>query len=147
MKISEAFPSKYVQASDLAGREVKVVIKGVQNEEMRDGSLKPVLYFHGTDKGLVLNKTNGGTIADMFGDDTDGWTNRSITLYPTRVDFQGNRVDAIRVKFIQPPPRPAQAPPPRNTSFAAPATQYDDRDPPPATEYPAHADMNDEIPF
>jgi hypothetical protein len=103
MKISEAFPSKFVQASDLNGREVRLTIASLTFEKMSDQSEKLCIYFRGTDKGLVLNKTNASTIADMHGDDTDLWVGKQITIFPTKVDFQGKRVDAIRVKFIQQP--------------------------------------------
>jgi hypothetical protein len=67
---------------------------------------KPVLHFRGTDKMLVLNKTNATSIAKFCGDNTDEWQGNEVVLYPTKVDFQGTRVDAIRVKE---PPRTGTA--------------------------------------
>lgn len=74
---------------------------------------KPVLYFVGKTKGLVMNKTNASTIAEAYGDDTDQWVNQPLTIYPTTTDYAGKRVACIRVEV----PRQAAKPPAR--SFAA----------------------------
>ena len=99
MRISAAFPSKYVKASDLGGRKVRVIIDRVAMERPRDDSdeMKPVVYFTGTKKGLVLNKTNANTISDGYGDDTDRWHGQAITLIDTVVDYQGKSMAGIRV--------------------------------------------------
>lgn len=101
MKMSEAFPTKYVSAADLQGREVEVTIANVVMEAMdtNTGEHKPCAYFHGTPKGLVLNKTNANTIADAYGDDTDQWIGHPITLFPSMTDFAGKQVACIRVKI------------------------------------------------
>ncbi len=101
MKIGSAFPSEYLKAADLQGRRVKVVISGLSHEEIGDG-VKAVLHFAGKDKGLVLNKTNANMIAEVLGsDETDDWQGATITLFPTKVEYQGKRVDAIRVDDSQ----------------------------------------------
>ena len=100
MKIGSAFPSDYLKAADLQGRAVKVTIGGLTHEEIGD-SAKPVLHFVGKDRGLVLNKTNANMIAEVLGsDETDDWEGKTITLYATKVDYQGRRVDAIRVQPV-----------------------------------------------
>jgi hypothetical protein len=69
------------------------------------GETKPVLHFRGKSRGVVLNKTNANAIWGINGsDDTDDWAGTAITLFPTKVEFQGKRVDAIR---IDPPDQPA----------------------------------------
>jgi hypothetical protein len=112
VKLSDAFPSNFLKAADLQGRRVIATISHVTFEDIG----KPVVYFKGKEKGLVLNKTNGNMIAEVTGDDdTDNWSGVSIVLYPTRVDFQGKRVDAIRVDKPEPGQRqaaPAPPPPP-----------------------------------
>ena len=53
MKMSAAFPSDYLKASDLLGREAKVKISHVEMREVgRDKEHKPVLYFQGQRKGI-----------------------------------------------------------------------------------------------
>ena len=102
--ISEAFPSTYVKAVDLKDRTVRVTMDRVVMEDV-GGDHKPVLYFQGKERGLVLNKTNANNISQAYGDDTDGWQGGEIELFPTMVDFQGRTVAAVRVRV---PPRAAQ---------------------------------------
>jgi hypothetical protein len=59
---------------------------------------KLVLYFKGKEKGLVLNKTNAGTIGDGYGDDTDDWFDNPLILFSVKTDYQGKVVDAIRCR-------------------------------------------------
>jgi hypothetical protein len=101
MRISTAFPSDYLKAGDLAGRTVRVVMSHVEMKDIGDDH-KPVLYFQGKDKGMVLNKTNANNITALYGDDTDGWAGREIMLFPAMVDFQGQTVEAIRIRAPQP---------------------------------------------
>jgi hypothetical protein len=98
MKISNAFPSKYLKASDLQDRSVPVTMSHVALEDVGDSERKPVLYFQGKNKGLVLNKTNSRAIAGVYGDDTDHWDGKSLVLFPAMVDFRGDQVEAIRVR-------------------------------------------------
>jgi arabinogalactan endo-1,4-beta-galactosidase len=97
MKMSEEFPSKYLKAADLQGREVRVSMSNVEREKIGDDT-KPVLYFKGKDKGVVLNKTNAGTISDAYGDDTEDWYDQPLILFSVMVDFQGKVAPAIRCR-------------------------------------------------
>jgi len=101
MDILEKFPSPYLKASDLQGKEVRVKINRVGLEDI-GGEKKPVIYFEDKQKGLVSNKTNAVSIARQYGNDTDRWEGCGIILYPTFVDFRGERIETIRVKI---PPR------------------------------------------
>jgi arabinogalactan endo-1,4-beta-galactosidase len=118
MKVSEAFPSKYLKASDLQGRKVKVTISHVEFEDIGQGAdknRKPVLYFVGKEKGVVMNKTNANNIAMMYGDETDDWQGVEVELFEAMVDFQGQSKPAIRVRPLPPTrkqPAPAEAGPP-----------------------------------
>ena len=97
MDINQAFPSKYLKASDLRGQAVDVTIGGVKLEKVGDDD-KPCLYFNGKEKGVVLNKINSSTIAVLYGDETDGWTDKPITLYPDKTNYEGKIVDCIRMR-------------------------------------------------
>ncbi len=98
MKANDVFPGKYLRADDLAGREPIVTIKKIENENLGD-DLKPVLYFEGKDKGLVMNKTNWNAIVDITGhEDSDDWVGSKVKLVMRKVDFQGKRVPAIRIE-------------------------------------------------
>ena len=101
MKIGEAFPSKYLKAEEVK-EELVVTIDRVLKEEMenREGEIevKPVIFFRGMPRGMVLNKTNFASIAFQCGDDTDGWTGKEITLYAPMVSAFGETKPALRVK-------------------------------------------------
>jgi arabinogalactan endo-1,4-beta-galactosidase len=97
MKMNEIYPSKYLKADDLQGREVRVIMQAVELEKIGDDN-KPVLYFKGKDKGVVLNKTNAGTISSAYGDDTDDWFDQPLILFSVMVDFQGKVAPAIRCR-------------------------------------------------
>lgn len=123
MKISAAFPSNYLKCEDLSGQPRIVTIRACVLEWLgqgKDKEQKPVLYFEKGPKGLALNKTNATTIAKAYGDDTAGWPGRVVELYPARVEFKGDTVDAIRVRTPDPAPAAAPAAP-----AAAPMTAAD----------------------
>lgn len=103
MDIDSAFPGKYLKASDLKDRDARVVIGQVVMEVMNDGKSKPVIFFRNKGKGLVLNISNKNTIKEMFGAQTEQWIDKQITLYPTKVEMRGEMVDAIRIRYVEPP--------------------------------------------
>lgn len=110
MKASEMFPGNFLKAADLQGRRVVVTIDHVSMEDL-GSEKKPVLWLKGKDKGLVLNKTNTNAIADILSDDeTDNWKGHRITLVPSKTDFQGKRVDCVRVD-VATNSKPAPPPP------------------------------------
>jgi hypothetical protein len=98
MKMSNLFPSPYFKASDLSSGAITLKIKSVDLETMGNGEKKPVLYFIGQDKALVLNKTNGHVIESLYGDDTNGWAGRSIQLTASTTEFGGKIVGCIRLR-------------------------------------------------
>lgn len=96
ININNAFPSNFLKASDLQGQNLRVKIDKVLMEDVGDDH-KPIVYFVGKNKGLVLNKTNATVIAASYGDDTDGWIGGIVELFATKTLFQGKMVDALRV--------------------------------------------------
>ena len=63
--IDEFFPSRWLKPSDLGGKDVSVGIQRVTAEEFENEGKterKPVVYFNGAEKGLILNKTNAATM-------------------------------------------------------------------------------------
>ncbi len=133
MRISESYPSKYLKAADLDGQDRTVTISSCVKELIGQGvdqEPKPVVYFNGGKKGLILNVTNARAIAEDYGDDTETWPGREIVLLVREVDFKGKLTPAIRVRV------PAAAPQPTvQHAPAAPAPQ------------PDAAPLNDEIPW
>ena len=98
MKIGGAFPSKWLKAEDLGGKSHSLVIEGVSMEDIGDDGEKPVIHFVGKKKGCVLNRTNAMSIALRYGDDTEGWTDKEVIVYPDTVMFQSKMVPCIRIK-------------------------------------------------
>ena len=117
MNINDAFPSNYLKASDLGDVQPVCAIDRVEIEPVgRDKEMKPIVYFKGKQKGLVLNKTNSKKIAEISGSpDTDDWGGVSVKLYATETEFGGETVECIRIKAAKPVAaarRAAQPPPP-----------------------------------
>ncbi len=140
-KVTEIYPSKYLSAADLGNHEVAATISRVEMDEFEDNGRKvekPVVYFEGHSKGLVANKTNSTSIADITGqDNTDNWPGARICLYSTMVQFGVKMTEAIRVKRVPATVQPVAAAAPV-ASVPAPDVavnpQIDD-------------DLADEIPF
>ena len=130
MLISAEFPSKYVKAADLGGREIKVIMQNVEREKLGD-EMKLVLYFKGKERGLVLNKTNSNTIVDAYGDDTTDWFDQPLILFSVMVDFQGKVGPAIRCRVpTAKDNRPARKPDPISSGL---------------DDFPGDRDLNDDI--
>lgn len=118
MRISSAFPSKYLRAADLPeDKSVAVVIDHVSIENVAGNDdpndEKPVLYFQGKQKGVVLNRTNANVISAVYGDDTDQWVGKQVLLYATETSFQGKMMPCIRMRIPKhgaAPGRPAPQP-------------------------------------
>jgi hypothetical protein len=106
------FPSSYIRAADLQGKDVTLTICSVKIETltMQGGrkEKKPVIRFtemekRGSDKtkALVCNKTNAKTIIGLYGTETDDWIGRKITLYPTVTKFGKETHECIRIRDIE----------------------------------------------
>jgi hypothetical protein len=96
------FPSDYVSAPELKGRDVTVTITSVTMEplQMAGGGRKnkPILRFQGTAKKMVCNQVNADTISQLHGAKAEKWVGKKITLYPTRCLAFGDMVECIRVR-------------------------------------------------
>ena len=121
MKISSAYPSRYVSAPDIPrGITVTVKISKVEMENVAGTSDpdddKPVCYFLGKSKGLALNKTNARALAEAFGDETDDWTGKTIGLYLVETEYKGRQTQGVRISIANlPKPQDADQPAPETT--------------------------------
>jgi hypothetical protein len=105
--IHEFFPSNYLRAADLGGKEVDVTIDRVTSEEFEEDGKKrkkPVVHFRNAGiKPLVVNKTNAMLIAAACGsEDYNTWPGKQVRLYADLVNFRGKVSEAVRVKRAQP---------------------------------------------
>ena len=149
--------SKYLKAPDL-DREKKFRIKEVTADELTDRKTgqketKLIVWFTNDQRGFTLNKINNRTLRGAFGDDTAGWVDKVIVLFPTEVDFGGKMVPALRVR-IPPPKKPTAtaeptqpAAPSGNGAAAAPPPPAADPELEPDPKLSAAEEMDDEIPF
>ncbi len=110
-KIGDIYGGNFLKADDIKGKgDIRVQIEQISYGEY-DGKKRAVLHFKGRDKVLPLNVTNANMLAEILGtDEMDEWEGKRITLYTARVDFQGKRVDAIRIKEAK-APAPAKSVP------------------------------------
>jgi len=96
------YPSEYLNAADLHDKEVALTIAKVEVEDVpgQDGKKKPkpVLHFEKTAKRFPLPKTCAKVIAAKFGNDTQEWIGKKITVFPTTCEAFGQTVECIRVK-------------------------------------------------
>jgi len=148
MKTSDLFPSKYLRADDLDGREPVLTIAKIKKEKLGDQT-KLIIYFKGKEKGLVINKTNCRSIEEISGsDDTDDWPGTKIKLITAKVEYQGRRVPAIRIEETEP-----SSPKPKRSRATVVINDPPDEPPTEDSTAPAEAEAadiapdEDDIPF
>lgn len=107
MKRDDVYPSKWIKADDVTD-EPQCVIKSVEMAELQtqDGKKedKPVAYFKGIDKGLILSKTNWDRLEKQFGPESDDWIGKTIVLY-AEPEARSDSGYAARVKMPAPKPK------------------------------------------
>jgi hypothetical protein len=108
MNIRKRFDNNLINSTDIPN-PITVTIETVAEASVGDDE-RIILFFSDHEKQLPLNKTNALELADLFGDDTDSWEGETIELYRTKVQYQGKRVDAVRVRKA-PEQRPAKLKP------------------------------------
>lgn len=140
MRISQTFAGNYLKAADIPQPKV-LTIETVFMAKMPEGDEKPVINFAGEQQSLVLNKTNGVILAELYGDETAAWHGRPVELYATTTNFGGKMVPCLRVRPPQQPtaPHPAPAPQPGPAQQLQQAAQAPVPEPAPAPEFPVDA--------
>jgi hypothetical protein len=125
VNINDVYPSKFLKTHDLKGTSPTVSIERVGVEQVRNrvkADTRVVLYFKGKTKGLLLNKTNAQTVAQIAGSPlTEQWAGVAVTLYVTTATFGAVVHDVIRIKAPA-----AGAAPVRRPIAAAPAILTDE---------------------
>jgi hypothetical protein len=88
MDARELIGGDYLDARDLQGRQVTAAIEGFRTQTMEDLKKeiknKGIIRLKHAKKEWVLNTTNIKCLMAMFGDETDDWIGRAITLYPIK---------------------------------------------------------------
>jgi len=92
------------------GEEMLLTIDRFEGEEMvvKVGSkteekvAKQVLYFREDVPKMIMNITNGNTIAQLYGTHPDGWIGKKIQVYATPVKAFGKIDNALRIRDFIP---------------------------------------------
>ena len=105
------YPSDYVKAADLGGKDLTVQIDRVEWDDIpqagkRDKQRKPVVIIRSADgkkilgKKLAMGKTIARQIVDVTGEKEAGkWSGKLITIYGTTCrGVEGKQVECVRVK-------------------------------------------------
>lgn len=105
------WPSKYLKAGDLRGKEVTVIIDSIEPRHELVGAgnrkdQKPVFWLRTPngrkiEKCLIVNKTNGRRIQAMYGAEITKWVGQAITLR-AEPEPKSDSGEAIRVKQERP---------------------------------------------
>lgn len=102
MHYEALFKGAYIQAVEFGGKAPTMTIRGLDVVDLEDDNGKPkpkgVIWFRETDRGWVLNRTNAQCLAAMFGDETDGWIGKRVTLVSEIVSVGREKKPGIRVK-------------------------------------------------
>jgi hypothetical protein len=102
--------SRYLKAEALAGKTTRAIIAAVEDVEFDERGLKPVLWFEGKKRGLVVNSGNFDVLAAGIGNNTKDWPGHVIELRGEKVRFKGQLVDSIKVSVpTQTKPKQQQA--------------------------------------
>lgn len=102
--ISDLLGGQYLSAENVP-QPLLVTISGAERVTM-EGQPRLVVKFAEMPKGLLANKTNLSTVAQLFGADTSQWVGRQVVLQSEPVQYQGRVTKGLRVKPYQAPVRP-----------------------------------------
>lgn len=109
---SQLFPNRFLESEMLQGRDWTLAIRSVDLEKLpRESKEKDAngdqivveetrgtIAFAGTERRLVLNKTNGLCLKAMFGRKIDAWTGKRIVLYSTTEKCFGESMLVMRIR-------------------------------------------------
>jgi len=92
------------------GEEMLLTIARFEGEEMvqvqggKSGEKAPkqVLYFEENVPKMILNVTNGSTIANLYGTHPEQWIGKQIQIYAASVRAFGKTQEALRVRDFVP---------------------------------------------
>jgi hypothetical protein len=97
------YSKEHLGAWDLPeGRDAVVTIERIEAKELRNPTkkeIKPILFFKGKEKSLIVNATNGKIIASLYGTKVGAWKGKRIALYKTTTNGPGGQtVECVRVR-------------------------------------------------
>ncbi|MBM4094946.1 MAG: hypothetical protein FJ276_36885 [Planctomycetes bacterium] len=103
---------KYLKGEHLQGRKPTVTIEKITLEECYAASgrpeQKPVAYFQGSKKGLILSPTNMRALHALFGDNVAACIGKRVQLEAVPMRVAGR--DTLPVRINPAPPAPTSTP-------------------------------------
>lgn len=100
MHWKKCFGSEHLEAADLDGKAVTLTITGIEATKVEgegEAVAKMLIRFKGKAKTTwIAPVTSAHCMAAMFGDDTDAWVGKRVTVAPQKVEAFGEIVDAVR---------------------------------------------------
>ena len=116
--VDDVYSSNRLKAEHVQGRDYRLTITDAPVENCarrgeRDDN-KIVLYFHQTEKTMPLNVINKNTVKELYGNISEEWVGKQITLFQTMTEYDGKRVQCIRIRTaaeLAMTPQAAVAPP------------------------------------
>lgn len=105
LKANELCPSPNLQALDIGaelGDSVNVTIKGFDRAEVgKEKQVKGRVFFEEFTRPMVINRTNLGTLIDLFGNDTDDWFGQHCNMYVSETSMEGKVVRCLRLRAVR----------------------------------------------
>jgi hypothetical protein len=81
----QLYPGRFIKAGELLGKKVTLTISDVDMEDLMGEDNKPkakaTVAFRETEKQLIICKTNGICIREMFGKKLSNWLGKRITIF------------------------------------------------------------------
>ena len=108
MDMRQKFPSRYYKPEDFTG-DVRLTMASV-HDELIFAEQRPVLYFRGQEKGLVINGARNKSLIDLFGYESNQWVGQDVVLFATTTMVGNKAKPTIGVK--KPNGQPIAAPKP-----------------------------------
>jgi hypothetical protein len=87
------------------GNDMVITIDHVTKEEVvgnKGAKQERIVAYIKGNKPMIINNTNAKTISKMYTPDVDNWAGKQITVYASTAQFQGETVEALRVRTAKP---------------------------------------------
>ena len=119
MNISQLYPRRFANGNDIGAATPTLPICKVTMEQVGPVR-KPVIWFLGARKGIILHATLARQIAAIHGDDTDQWHGKRVTIHTVPVKRpDGTPALSIRARAEDAPEAPALPDPVRGPRRSA----------------------------
>lgn len=101
MKKSDALPTEHISGNEIGNHRLTLTVSHIAMKKLGDGTEKPVMYFVGKDRGMVINSGNWDAMANVYGDESSNWHSKPIELFavptqtPAGVPTLGCRISPV----------------------------------------------------